>query len=62
MAKGLIIIIYNYIFLKAKNRKLRAANKALNKRRKTKKTRIRDKRIFNINNAINLIKLKKINA
>ena len=62
MAKNLKVLIYMVIFLNIKIRVLQKANKAFNKRRRAKKTRIRDKKLLIILNAINLINSKNVNT
>ena len=55
-------ITYNLIFIQKEVYTLREANKALNKRRRTKKTRLRDKGLLIISNTINLIDSKNVNT
>ena len=53
-AKGIFKLIYKIIVLEVEVKTFRTANKALNKRKKVKKTRVRAKKSFNALKAIAL--------
>ena len=60
MAKDLKILIYTVTFMNIKIRALQKTNKALSKRRRAKKTRLRDQGSLTVSNAIDLIMIEKL--
>ena len=62
MAKGLEVLAHTVTLLEAENRTLRDANKALGKRRRSKKTRIRNGGTLAIREAIDLLEDKEVDA
>ena len=62
MAKGLEVLAHTVTLLDAEVRALREANKALSKRRRAKKTRIRNGGSLTVSNAIDLIDSKDVDA
>ena len=61
-AKGLEAMAHNLIFIQEEVRTLREANKALSKRRRAKKTRLRDGGSLTVSNAIDILDSKNVDA
>ena len=62
MAKGLEVLAHTVTLMDAEIRALREANKALSKRRRAKKTRLRDQGPLTVSNAIDLINAREVDT
>ena len=62
MSKGFQVLAHELTLYRAELNALREANKALSKRRKAKKTRLRDKGSLTVSNAIDLIDSRQVDA
>ncbi len=62
MVKNIQSVIYKIILIQDRIRIFEEANRTINKRRKTKKTRTQQKEVFNIQNANTLLNAKEIDT